>query len=915
VPAFVASVALEFLAMSLYARRRSSATTPSRGKACMDIPPPGSPSFGGLAAADQASSSMPDSMQDASASQECRTSSLRVSELPRPSDQTLGPSAHSTPFDERVKSVRSKIREMMANAGEESDSDKSTGDSAGSCRASGPSNWTGAHRASSSTSNAQVVCAARVDPSDTGVSGRSVLVTHDISASGVGSSHREKAGPTAPWEEASAAIDLTLPTKPGSGNTGGMVYTAPCVIGRDIAPHVGARVCIVDSRIARFVEPAGRIVEVRCKGERVQVLHDGPDQAKRYYNTGKAGEYQLVLEGNDSGHALNSATSPPATSKLPANPQPPKSLPCPPASEDARRAHAFDESEMAPPTRRKSYSDLRKERGDLLVDGKPAGSTGFVSIENPSYVEGEKPQRTMRYSEMRRASAPSRSTQHVNDSAACVIPSVAESRTAMVSETAEPATASTETLYSERRASKHIARRESSQLSEHVEFSRPCKDFGTTRKEDEKPTLQPSKRYSDKRRSSTQRVSSVGEEQAASAFTASSSSVPGAASKDASFSSLKMTRADEVEIPIADAQDCRSETKLVADPRLDHLEREYSALASRLRSVQDAFTGDLQSMRDAVGKQMQASEQRLLTMVAQVLQEAEKRARSGSGTPVATRSGQVPVGKLFGGSDADDADKQSGFGHFEPEPAAPRTPVIEEPEQEHEVSVDTTHYFGGGNHKRLGKPELVQHYPSPSPSRMADDVSSAELADSKQRLEAIGSAARRVSAILEGDIMRNEASLIAGASKLHAEVWDPGVPSDAVDPRHVESKENGRVMQDFHDGRGPRWPQAVGQPINALPPPPFFHGASTAESFREDGFAAHSRVDQRRASASQRQFPWSAGEIRESSLGRSSSAQHHPCHYSIGTPPHPGPRTRERATSVAHNTPRAPWDDEEDDVF
>mmetsp|Transcript_49587 Transcript_49587/g.91476 ORF Transcript_49587/g.91476 Transcript_49587/m.91476 type:complete len:782 (-) Transcript_49587:63-2408(-) len=67
------------------------------------------------------------------------------------------------------------------------------------------------------------------------------------------------------------------------------------VIGRDVPAFVGARVAVLDARLARFVEPTGMIIETRCNGERVRVQHDGISQDFRYYNTGKDGEYQLFL--------------------------------------------------------------------------------------------------------------------------------------------------------------------------------------------------------------------------------------------------------------------------------------------------------------------------------------------------------------------------------------------------------------------------------------------------------------------------------------------------------------------------------------------------------------------------------------------------------------------------------------------
>ena len=42
-----------------------------------------------------------------------------------------------------------------------------------------------------------------------------------------------------------------------------------------IASEVGARIVVLDPKLAKFVEPTGTIIEVRCNGGRVKVQHDG----------------------------------------------------------------------------------------------------------------------------------------------------------------------------------------------------------------------------------------------------------------------------------------------------------------------------------------------------------------------------------------------------------------------------------------------------------------------------------------------------------------------------------------------------------------------------------------------------------------------------------------------------------------
>jgi len=130
------------------------------------------------------------------------------------------------------------------------------------------------------------------------------------------------------------------------------------VVGRDVNARLRDRVCVVDPRVARFVDPLGTIVEIRCGGERVRVEHDGPDRAQRYYSTGKDGEFQLVLEGpmNPS----NKITTEPAAResgeqwRRRADHRPPDL----PWTEESRE-----------PAQKKRYSDIRRSlQADRLMD-------------------------------------------------------------------------------------------------------------------------------------------------------------------------------------------------------------------------------------------------------------------------------------------------------------------------------------------------------------------------------------------------------------------------------------------------------------------------------------------------------------------------------------------------------------------
>lgn len=95
---------------------------------------------------------------------------------------------------------------------------------------------------------------------------------------------------------------------PAHAAVGSVASAGRPVVGRDTAAHIGARVRVIDLRTARFVEPAGTVIEVRCGGDRVRVEHDGAERAQRYYNTGKAGEYQLFLD--EAAEARGTASAP-----------------------------------------------------------------------------------------------------------------------------------------------------------------------------------------------------------------------------------------------------------------------------------------------------------------------------------------------------------------------------------------------------------------------------------------------------------------------------------------------------------------------------------------------------------------------------------------------------------------------------
>ena len=43
----------------------------------------------------------------------------------------------------------------------------------------------------------------------------------------------------------------------------------------NVPAEVGSRIVVLDPKLAKFVEPIGTIIEVRCGGGRVKVEHDG----------------------------------------------------------------------------------------------------------------------------------------------------------------------------------------------------------------------------------------------------------------------------------------------------------------------------------------------------------------------------------------------------------------------------------------------------------------------------------------------------------------------------------------------------------------------------------------------------------------------------------------------------------------
>lgn len=148
---------------------------------------------------------------------------------------------------------------------------------------------------------------------------REMMAARDESSDGSGLESRGASGrPSASVERLGSALrrgsgvttEHQPTTVPGQLSPHDLLTAGTRVVGRDACAKIGQRVCIIDPSIARFVEPTGSIVEVRCGGERVQVEHDGPDKQHRYYNTGKNDEYQLTFV--DSANLTGAAEKAPA---------------------------------------------------------------------------------------------------------------------------------------------------------------------------------------------------------------------------------------------------------------------------------------------------------------------------------------------------------------------------------------------------------------------------------------------------------------------------------------------------------------------------------------------------------------------------------------------------------------------------
>eukprot|EP00427_Karlodinium_veneficum_P055307 CAMPEP_0169407636 /NCGR_PEP_ID=MMETSP1017-20121227/58217_1 /TAXON_ID=342587 /ORGANISM="Karlodinium micrum, Strain CCMP2283" /LENGTH=840 /DNA_ID=CAMNT_0009514575 /DNA_START=67 /DNA_END=2586 /DNA_ORIENTATION=- len=231
-------------------------------------------------------------------------------------------SNNATPFDERIKSVRSRIREMVAV--DEDSSDASETYESNPMRGS-----------------------------------RSSVATRGSKSSNARSS-ASKAAATADQEggESKATPKRRSKQNVGSSNSG-----EGQLVGRDGAAFVGARVRVLDPKVARYVEPTGVVVEVRCEGERVRVEHDGPNKDQRYYNCGKNGEYQIEFDKVSDGG--RSRRTPPTVAESSDEEPAPTPAPKPKVKAAVKKGVARSGAaiiEVDASAKKSRYSQLREKR-------------------------------------------------------------------------------------------------------------------------------------------------------------------------------------------------------------------------------------------------------------------------------------------------------------------------------------------------------------------------------------------------------------------------------------------------------------------------------------------------------------------------------------------------------------------------
>jgi len=630
-----------------------------------------------------------------------------------------------TPFDQRVRSVRSRIREMIAAepvaegagdakrdrwpAAESSGSeeyDTNTGESgapslprrrsAGSAIARGAAEPRSGAQASATADGG--ACAA---PSRTTVPAAGTLVAETTRPT-----KKDAVSAVAPQRKSTASTPATSSTTPPHSSGGGSPSLATqLVLGRDVTAHVGDRVAVIDPRVARFVEPYGRITEVRCNGERVRVEHDGNEHQQRYYNTGKGGEFQLYLDesamGTDAGAGSSDVMSWAASPAL------------------AETAAPTPQAEiLGRPATVASGSVSRRTLPDPpLVSVIEAPPSSVESSPRTQDQTAGGPSRRSRYSEVRKA------RMSVN--------AVEASITDSASVNAEANASSKRLTYSEKRKSTRQSR---------------------------EPIVAPAPHAAE--------IGAVPQD--ASAGIASSSAI-GVDSKNASLDKADLSCGPPCDS--ADVADMHS-SEYVTNPELEKVKQECDDMSHRLCDLQNTVTRDLAAIKDELKCQMKTSEERVLT---RVLEELEVRLRSSVGMMAAKVAGGGNTSKRLS-IDINATPEQM--------PYSVGTPVNEEPEQEYEAS---DHMSDFSTSRRGSEPQRemcdakLSSAASFSPQSIIPEVSSAELADNRQRLENIGSAARRVTQTLGGNTMDKHACAAQPGLHISRKAEGPYAKSIAVD--------------------------------------------------------------------------------------------------------------------------------------
>mmetsp|Transcript_72622 Transcript_72622/g.137962 ORF Transcript_72622/g.137962 Transcript_72622/m.137962 type:complete len:468 (-) Transcript_72622:23-1426(-) len=179
---------------------------------------------------------------------------------------------------------------------------------------------------------------------------------------------------------------------------------------------------------------------------------------------------------------------------------------------------------------------------------------------------------------------------------------------------------------------------------------------------------------------------------------------------------------------------------------------ENEEFLSRLKNLEETLARNLKAVKDDVQNQIEAAENKI---VARVLEELENRIRQGA----ISAAGQIVAGNM----DAKTvSNKLKSIGQLdmdacsEPAPQGIGTPVNEEPEQELMAGGDVSDGSASTGSRRgsdVAKMQIWEQSPQKCFQKPVAEVSNAELADNRQRLENIGNAARRVSASLGGGLM------------------------------------------------------------------------------------------------------------------------------------------------------------------